>query len=54
MDWLFKFVLLWLSFDIVLVATGWYAVTTIKPLWPKWWERAVVGVEPDRRPYRYY
>jgi hypothetical protein len=47
MEWLLRLVVLWLSLDIVLVATAWYAITTIKPRWPNWWEQAVVGVEPE-------
>jgi hypothetical protein len=46
MDWIFKLIVLWLSFDIVMVSTSWYIKSIIEPRWPEWWERAIVGVEP--------
>jgi hypothetical protein len=48
MDWLLKFLLIWLSIDVVIIATGWYAVTVIKPYFPNWWRRAVVDDAPAR------
>jgi len=37
-----KIVTLWLSFDIILLATGWYLATTVRPLCPDWWRKVVV------------
>lgn len=42
-----EFIIIWLSIDIVLISTGWYATTTISQLCPKWWQRVVVdSVDP--------
>jgi len=49
MDWLLKFVVLWLSIDVVIIATAWYAATLIKPQWPNWWRRVVVDEDPTNR-----
>ena len=42
MEWVIKLFILLLSVDIIIVATGWYATKTIKPLFPNWWKRVVV------------
>ena len=47
MDWLLKFTVIWLSIDILIFASSWYAVTVIKPRWPNWWKRVVVDVDPE-------
>lgn len=41
MAWWGQFLIVWLSIDVVIVATGWYGVTTIKQISPCWWERAI-------------
>lgn len=46
MDWLLKFVVLWLSFDVAIIATAWYATTVIKPQWSNWWRRVIVDADP--------
>lgn len=46
MDWLLSFSVIWLSIDIIIFATGWYLVTTIKPRYPEWWRRVVVDEKP--------
>lgn len=46
MDWLFKFVMIWLSIDIFIIATDRYAAVVIKTLWPNWWRRVVVDDYP--------
>jgi|GEM_PF-6044156 len=48
MEWLLKLVVIWLSIDILIIATGWYFVTTIKPLCPGWWKRVVVDDDETR------
>lgn len=47
MEWLLKIVVLWFSFDVILVATCWYAATVIRPYCPNWWERVIVGTDPE-------
>lgn len=47
MSWLLQLIIIWLSIDILIIATGWYAVTTIKPYFPNWWKRTIADVEPD-------
>jgi len=47
MDWLINLLVIWLSFDIVVVATAWYASVTIAPRYPHWWRRVIVDVEPN-------
>ena len=49
-NWLFKFAVVWMGLSIMIMATWWYLVTTIKPLCPDWWRRVVVDEEPE--PYR--
>lgn len=47
MSWLLQLTIIWLSIDILVIATGWYAMTTIKPYFPDWWKRTIADVEPD-------
>ena len=47
MSWSLQLIVIWLSLDILIIATGWYAVTTIKPYFPNWWKRTIADVEPD-------
>ena len=47
MGWLYDFLVIWLSMDILIFATAWYASTVIPPRWPDWWRRVVVDIEPD-------
>lgn len=46
MEWLLKFVILWLSCDIVIIATCWFAVSTIKAHCPNWWENHIAAPYP--------
>lgn len=46
---LLNIIILWLSLDIIILATAWYLVTTIKPRYPNWWRQMIVDDEPDRR-----
>jgi hypothetical protein len=50
MDWLFKLVVIWLSLDVLIIATGWYAVKAIKPLFPNWWKEVIADNAPETRP----
>jgi len=47
MDWLLKFTVIWISIDIVIAATIWYGISTIRPRYPNWWRRVVVDDEPE-------
>lgn len=38
---LLKLGVIWLSIDIIVVATIWYAATAIQPRFPHWWKRFV-------------
>jgi len=44
--WLFKFAVFWAAIDLFMIATGWYAVTVIKPKFPDWWKRTIVDMVP--------
>ncbi|GIK41652.1 MAG: hypothetical protein BroJett011_54850 [Chloroflexota bacterium] len=41
MDWFLRVAVIWLAIDILVIASVWYAVTTIKPICPNWWRRVV-------------
>ena len=47
MDWLLKFIVIWLSLDILIIATAWYGLTTIQPLCPNWWRRVIADDYPE-------
>ena len=48
MIWWLQFIVVWLCIDVVVIATSWYAVTTIKRYFPNWWARVIAyEVEPD-------
>ena len=46
MESVLDFIILWLSLDVIIVATGWYMVTTIKPRCPNWWRRTIADDDP--------
>lgn len=48
-DWLLKLVIIWLCFDIVILATWWYLKNVIRPHYPEWWRRVVVDEDSDFR-----
>lgn len=48
MNWLLKLGVIYLSLDVVIIATAWYAATIIKERWPDWWQRVVVDDEPGQ------
>lgn len=47
LEWLLKFAVIWISIDAVVMATGWYMTTTIRPLFPNWWRQVVVDEDPE-------
>jgi hypothetical protein len=47
MEWIFRFMVLWVGVSLVVLATGWYISNVIPRLWPAWWRRVVVDIEPE-------
>jgi hypothetical protein len=51
MDGLLKFLIIWFSIDVVVIATGYYAANVIKPYFPDWWSAVICGdgseIEPE-------
>ena len=45
-NWALKLVIIWMGLNTMIMATCWYLVTSIKPLFPDWWRRVVVDEEP--------
>jgi hypothetical protein len=41
--WLLKFGVIWFGFDVLVIATAWYLVGTIKPHFPNWWRQVVAN-----------
>lgn len=50
MIWLLKFLVIWTSIDVLVIATGWYARSVIKAQFPIWWKRAICDDGPDSEP----
>ena len=46
MVWLLEVGLIWLSLDVLIIATGWYLVKAIKPNFPHWWQRVIADELP--------
>ena len=45
LEWLLNFFIVWIGVDIIIFASVWYLVTTIRPRYPNWWKRVVVDNE---------
>jgi len=45
MNWLLKAAIIWLSIDVITLATYWYAAAEIRPRFPDWWRRVIVDEE---------
>lgn len=45
MNWL-KLLIIWVSTDVVAIATYWYATSVIKVQFPNWWERVICDDYP--------
>ncbi|MEM7031264.1 MAG: hypothetical protein AAF629_17000 [Chloroflexota bacterium] len=41
-----KFMVMWLSFDILVIATAWYFSTTLRILLPRWWKAHICDIDP--------
>ena len=42
MDWLLKVTTIWLSIDIVSIATIWFAAVIVPHFWPDWWAQFII------------
>ena len=42
-----KVMMNWFLLDVLIAATVWYTISTIKPLTPNWWEAHVCGKASD-------
>ncbi|MCK6627249.1 MAG: hypothetical protein L6R45_18995 [Anaerolineae bacterium] len=38
--WWLQLIFIWLSIDLIVIATGWYIVT-LKQYFPNWWEQVI-------------
>ncbi len=47
MVWLLEIAFIWLTISLLVLATGWYLSTLVPRLWPDWWRRVVIDLEPD-------
>jgi hypothetical protein len=47
MNWLLNFLIIWVSIDIVVIATDWYAESVIRTQFPNWWKRVICDDLPD-------
>ncbi len=47
MNWLLNFLITWLSIDVVLIATGWYANKVVRAYFPNWWKQVIWDDPPD-------
>jgi len=53
MDGLLKFLIIWFSIDVVVIATGYYAANVIKPHFPDWWRAVISSDRPEIEPELY-
>jgi hypothetical protein len=49
MNWLILLAI-WISIDIVVIATYWYAATVIKVHFPNWWKQVICDDAPMAEP----
>ncbi|MBE7551285.1 MAG: hypothetical protein HS126_09460 [Anaerolineales bacterium] len=47
MFWFLKLLVVWLSVDVVVIASGLYLIRVIKPRFPNWWRQAVADERPS-------
>ena len=47
MDLLVKITTLWLALDFLILATVWYAASTLQPRFPGWWRAVVCDRAPE-------
>jgi hypothetical protein len=50
MVWLLKLLVIWFSIDVVVIATGWYALKVIRRQFPNWWRQVIVDDMPENEP----
>jgi hypothetical protein len=41
MIYFIKVAVIWLSLDVLILASVWYATSTVQPLFPGWWKAVV-------------
>ena len=46
-EWFLKFIIVWVSTDIVILVTWWYLKNAVRPSYPEWWRRVIVDEDPD-------
>jgi len=46
MNWIMQLAVLWLSLDIVIIATCWFVYTEVRPRCPQWWQQHIADDEP--------
>jgi hypothetical protein len=51
MPLLLKIAVIWISIDVVILASVWLAARVIQALCPTWWERNLVGKDRDFTKY---
>ena len=47
LELIIKFAIIWMSIDLVILATTWYLWGTIRVYYPDWWYRVIVDGEPN-------
>lgn len=47
MDILVKAITTWLALDLFIIATLWYATSTLKTAFPNWWKSTVCDYAPE-------
>jgi hypothetical protein len=50
MNWLLKFLTVWGSIDVVVIATGWYLGNVLRVHFPNWWKRVICDDGPEIEP----
>lgn len=42
MEWVLRFIAIWLGASAVMLSTAWYFTMLASQYWPKWWQQNVV------------
>lgn len=50
MNWLLNILIVWISIDIVVIATGWYILEVIMVQFPNWSRRVICDDGPELEP----
>ena len=46
MDFLVKLIINWLLLDVLIIATIWWAGSTLRPMFPQWWKAHICDIAP--------